>query len=151
MSEETRKSKALNILLVEDSQTDIKITLRAFEQAEFKNNIQVVNDGQEALDFVFGQGKYSDREKFPKPDLILLDIKLPKLDGFQVLEELKKDSQSRLTPVIILTSSKSHEDILRGYSGGASGYIQKPVDYDEFVRIVDVFNVYWHTVNKLPK
>jgi two-component system response regulator len=143
--------RPINILLVEDSEADVKITLRAFRNARIKNNVYVASDGQEALDFIRHQGKYKDRGKFPRPDLILLDIKLPKLDGFQVLDNIKNDLRYNFIPVIMLTSSKDEQDIAKSYRKGASSFIQKPVSYDEFVKIVDGLNLYWQFISKLPE
>lgn len=140
----------INILLVEDNEADVKIALRAFKKSELKNNMYVARDGQEALDFIYHGGRYQDKKKFPTPDLILLDIKMPKVDGFQVLEKIKSDLQYSFIPVIMLTSSKDEEDIAKSYRGGAASFITKPVDYEEFVKIVDGFNFYWHVINKLP-
>ena len=142
--------KSVNILLVENNDADIKITLRAFNKAKSKNNIYVVEDGQKVLDFVYHKGEYQDEEKFPRPDLILLDIKLPNLDGFQVLEKIKSDTQYNFIPVIMLTTSKHEEDIAKSYRNGASGFIQKPVNYENFIKMIDGFNFYWQIVNKLP-
>ena len=144
-----RADRVMNILLVEDNAADVKIALRAFTKSKLKNEIYVVNNGQEALDFIYHNGKYQDKEKFPTPDLILLDIKIPKLDGFQVLERIKNDLQYSYIPIIMLTSSRNEEDIARSYRGGASSFIAKPVDYAEFVKVVDGFNYYWHIINKL--
>ncbi len=141
----------IDILVIEDNETDVKITLRAFNRAKLKNNIYVVNDGDEAFEFIHNEGRYQDGKKFPKPDLVLLDINLPKMDGFQLLEKFKKDPQSKAIPVIALTSSKRQEDIVKSYDHGAAGYIQKPVDYEEFARMIDTFNYYWHTVSRLPR
>ena len=149
-NEKEINSKPINILLVEDNEADVKITLRAFAKAKLKNTIYVINDGQEALDFVQHKGKYQDRERFPRPDLILLDIKLPKLDGFQVLQNLKKDLQYSSIPVIMLTSSKNEEDIAKSYKNGAASFIPKSVNYNDFVKIIEGFNFYWHIINKLP-
>jgi len=143
-------NKPIDILLVEDNEADVKITLRAFAKVRLKNNIYVVHDGEEALDFIYHEGKYQDKNKFPKPNLILLDIKLPKLDGFQVLEKLKNDLQYNFIPVIMLTSSKDEEDVARSYRSGAASFIPKPVSYEDFVKVVDGFSVYWYTINKLP-
>jgi CheY-like chemotaxis protein len=140
----------MNILLVEDNQADVKIALRAFAGSKLKNEIYVVNDGEEALAFIFHEGKYQDKAKFPTPDLILLDIKMPKIDGFHVLETLKQNLEYGYIPVIMFTSSKNEEDIVKSYKKGAASYIAKPVDYEEFVKIVDEFNRYWHVINKLP-
>ncbi len=141
--------RPINLLLVDDNEADVKIALRAFSKAEAKNDIYVANDGQEALDFVYNQGKYKDENGFPTPDLILLDIKMPRLDGFEVLKKLKSDPQYDFIPVIILTSSKEEEDIIKSYKSGAAGFIPKPVNYEDFVKIIDGFNFYWHIVNKL--
>ena len=143
-------NRPIDILLVEDNEADIKITLRAFKKAKLSNNIYVARDGQEALDFVYHQGKYQDKEKFPRPDLILLDIKMPKLDGLAVLGKLKADSECSLIPVVMLTSSEREEDVVKSYEGGAASYIPKPVNYEDFVKIVDGFNFYWNIINKLP-
>lgn len=142
--------RPIDILMAENNEADIKIALRAFSRAKLKNNIYVVTDGQEALDFVYNKGKYQDKDKFPRPDLILLDIKMPKIDGFGVLERLKKDPLYCMIPIVILTSSENEKDIARSYNNGASSYITKPVDYESFVKAVDGFNFYWHIINKLP-
>lgn len=144
------KAKTTDILLAEDNEADVKITLRAFKKAKLQNNIYVVNNGQDALDFIYHQGEYKDKQRFPRPDLILLDINMPKMDGFQVLEKLKVDEQYNFIPVVMLTSSKSEEDIVKSYSHGAASYISKPVDYERFVEIVDGFNFYWQIINQLP-
>ena len=140
----------IDILLVEDDEADIKITLRAFEKAKIKNNISVVTDGQEAMDFVTHQGKYHDRKKFSRPDLILLDINMPKLGGFEVLKKLKADPKFQFIPVVMLTSSRNEEDVLKSYQNGAVSFIPKPVVFETFAKVVDGFNFYWHIVNKLP-
>ena len=140
----------LNILLVEDSEPDVLITKRAFNNARFKNNLYIVNNGQECLDFVRREGVYQGKEKFPRPDIILLDINMPKIDGLGVLAILKKDEEYKSIPIIMLTCSKNQEDIMRSYANGANGFIQKPVEYEDFVKVIDSFNVYWHVLNKLP-
>lgn len=141
----------IDILLVEDNEADIKITLRAFDKARLKNNICVVRDGQEALDYMYRRNHFADSSTWSYPDMILLDIQLPKLTGFDVLQVLKKDDQLKMIPVVVLTSSENDKDIIRSYSYGAVSFIQKPVDYQEFEKAVDSFNFYWHIVNKLPK
>ena len=140
----------MNILLVDDSETDVKITLRAFSKAKAKMNIYVAGDGQEALDFIYHKGKYQEEKKFPRPDLILLDIKMPRLDGFEVLKKVKGDPQYNFIPVIILTSSKNEEDVIKSYKNGAASFIPKPINYEDFVKVVDGFNFYWCSINKLP-
>ena len=142
--------RPLNILLADDRDADVKITLRAFSKAKLKSNISVVNDGQQALDFVYGAGRYQDKGQFPRPDLILLDIKMPKMDGLEVLKKLKCSPQYSFIPVIMLTSSRNEEDAVLSYKFGAASFISKPIDYEEFVRFVDGFNFYWHIVAKLP-
>ncbi len=140
----------IDILLVEDNEDDIEITLKAFGKARIKNNIFVVQDGQEALDFVYHQGKYEDQAKYPRPDIILLDINMPRINGYQVLEYLKKDEQYDAIPIIILTSSKDNKDIVGSYKNGAVSYIQKPVKFEDFTGFVDGFNFYWNIINQLP-
>ena len=145
-----KKDIPMNILLVEDNEDDILITERAFKEVKIENNLYVVRDGQEALDFIYHKGEYSDKKRYPVPDLILLDIKMPKIDGFQVLEELKKDLEYMRIPVIMLTSSKNQEDIVKSYQNHAASYIQKPINYEEFVEVIKVFTSYWHRINKFP-
>lgn len=149
MVENKAQDRPLNILLVEDNEADIKITKRAFSRSKVKSNIFVAGDGQDALDFIRHEGRYLE-EKHPRPDLILLDIKMPKMDGFEVLKKLKEDIQYNFIPVIMLTSSKEEEDVVRSYQDGAASFIQKPVNYDEFVKIVEGFYAYWCKINKLP-
>lgn len=144
-------NKPINILLVEDSDADIKIALRAFAKVKLKNNIYVVHDGQEALDFIYHKAQYEDTEKYPVPDLILLDINMPKLNGFEVLKAIKNDLNYSYIPVIMLTSSQNEKDIATSYRFGAASYIPKPVCYDNFVEIVDGFTFYWRSINKLPR
>ena len=145
------KDAPIDILLVEDDEMDIETTLRAFETGRIKNNISVTRDGEEALDIVYHRGKYRDEKKFPRPDLILLDIRMPKLGGFEVLKKLKSDPQYSFIPVVMLTSSQNEEDVLKSYGFGAASYIPKPVSYEDFKKVVDGFNFYWHIINKLPK
>jgi len=140
----------MNILLVEDMETDVKIALRAFDKGSFKNDIFTVRDGQEAIDFICHRGRYVDPEKYPRPDIILLDINLPKLTGFDVLKQFKGDPRYNFIPVVMLTSSDDEAAIKMSYSCGASGYIQKPANYEEYVKMVEGFNSYWQVVNKLP-
>lgn len=123
----------IDILLAEDNEADIKITLRAFDKAKIKNNVFVVRNGQEALDFVYHRDPYQDQHKYPKPDLILLDIAMPKMDGLEVLKKLKSDAETDYIPVVMLTSSKNEQDVMNSFKNGAASYIQKPVTYDEFL------------------
>ena len=140
----------LNILLVEDSEADVKIALRTFHNAKIKNTIFVVGDGQECLDFVRRQGPYQDAVKYPRPDMILLDINMPRVDGFGVLQSLKADKEYGLIPIIVLSASKNQHDVVQSYALGANSFIQKPVTYEEFIQVIDCFNQYWHVLNKLP-
>ena len=133
-------NQPIDILFAEDNEADIKITLRAFATAKVKNNIYTVRDGQEALDFVCHKGLYQDKKKYPRPDLILLDLQMPKLDGFQVLEKLKADENYNFIPIVMFTSSKRDEDVIKSYREGAVSFIQKPVNYDELKKVVDGFN-----------
>jgi len=142
--------ETLNILLVEDSEADVKITLRAFKRANSSNNICAVTNGQDAVDFLHQAGLFKEGQKFRLPDLILMDINIPKLDGFQVLEHVKQDSVLKRIPVIVLTSSKTERDIIKSYEMGAASYIQKPLAFEDFMKIIDGFDLYWHTVNRLP-
>lgn len=143
-------NKPIDILLVEDTEADIKITLRAFKKARLRNNIYVCHNGQEALDFLYHQGDYKDAQQYPRPDLILLDINMPKLNGFEVLQKIKADPAYCAIPVVMLTSSKNESDIVSSYQKGATSFIQKPVEYEDFVKVVEGFNFYWNIVNKLP-
>lgn len=149
--EDEADHQPIDILLVEDTEADVKITMRAFKKARLKNNVFVVRDGQEALDYLYHQGPYADVKKFPYPDLILLDINMPKLNGYDVLKKIKGDPQLCATPVVMLTSSKSEEDIMKTYQSGATSYIQKPVNYEEFVKVIVGFNIYWNIITKLPQ
>ena len=135
-----------NILLVDDNEMDVKIALRAFKQAALKNNIYVAHNGQECLDFVRRQGGFKDATQYPRPDIILLDISMPVLDGFGVLKVLKQDDAYKDIPIVILTASNNENDVKNCYALGANSYIQKPVAYEDFVKVVDSFNSYWHAL-----
>lgn len=145
-----KNCKALNILLVEDNDADVKITKRAFKQARIQNNVYIVGNGQDCLDFLQHKGAYQDQDMAPRPDLILLDISMPKVDGFEVLQNLKNAEAYKSIPVIILSGSKNSEDINRAFLNGANSFIQKPVSYEDFVQVIDVFNQYWNVLNQLP-
>jgi two-component system response regulator len=139
-----------DILLVEDNPDDVTLTLRAFKRSHVMNTITVARDGIEALDFLFARGAYEDRAGAPLPTLIILDLKLPKLDGLGVLKALRADRRTRLLPVVILTSSKEEQDLISGYSLGANSYVRKPVDFAEFVEAVKVLGIYWLMMNQSP-
>ncbi len=139
-----------SILLVEDNRMDIELTLDAFREARLINTIQVVQNGQEALDFLFGRGKYADRAAYPMPNLVLLDLKLPGIDGFEVLRQIKSTPLLKRLPVIILTSSKEEGDRALSYDTGANSYLVKPVSFDGFLNVVREISNYWLTLNVAP-
>ena len=138
------------ILLVEDNPDDEMLTLRAFKKNNIVNEVIVVRDGAEALDYLFGTGQYVKRDLSIMPALILLDLKLPKIDGLEVLRRLRADDRTRRLPVVILTSSKEEQDIVSSYDMGANSYIHKPVDFDKFVQSVADLGLYWLLLNKVP-
>ena len=138
------------ILLVEDNADDVALTLRAFMRSHVMNTIAVARDGIEALDYLFGRDAHADRAGAPLPTLIILDLKLPKLDGLGVLKAIRADERTRLLPVVILTSSKEEQDLISGYSLGANSYVRKPVDFAEFVEAVKVLGIYWLMMNQSP-
>ena len=138
------------ILLVEDNPDDAKLTLRAFKQSNIANPIVVARDGIEALDFLFARGAYSERTGKPLPTLIILDLKLPRLDGLGVLKSLRADARCKLVPVVILTSSKEEQDLVSGYSLGANSYVRKPVDFTEFLEAAKHLGIYWLMMNQSP-
>jgi two-component system response regulator len=138
------------ILLVEDNPDDAALTLRAFQRSNLKNEIVHARDGAEALDYLFGTGNFEGRDTNDKPFLILLDLKLPKVDGLDVLKQIRSDEHARLTPVIILTSSREQEDLVNSYSLGANSYVRKPVDFTQFVEAVRQLGLYWMVLNESP-
>ena len=138
------------VLLVEDNPDDVTLTLRAFKHSHVMNPIIVARDGIEALDFLFASGDHVSRTGAPLPMLIILDLKLPKLDGLGVLKAIRADERTRLLPVVILTSSKEEQDLISGYSLGANSYVRKPVDFAEFVEAVKVLGIYWLMMNLSP-
>ncbi|MBN2103910.1 response regulator [bacterium] len=139
--------KPIDILLIEDNPGDVRLTQEAFKGGKVRNNLYVVSDGIEALDFLHRRNQFAD---VPLPDLILLDLNLPKKDGREVLEEIKAEINLRRIPVVILTTSKADEDILRTYDLHANCYIPKPVDLDEFMTVVRSIENFWLTIVKLP-
>ena len=138
------------ILLVEDNPDDVELTLRAFKRSHLMNPLVVARDGVEALDFVFARGAHAGRTEAPLPTLIILDLKLPRLDGLGVLKALRADPRTALLPAVILTSSKEEQDLISGYSLGANSYVRKPVDFAEFVEAVKVLGIYWLMMNQSP-
>lgn len=138
------------ILLVEDNPDDEALTIRALKKNNIGNRLVVVRDGVEAIDFLFGSGPYKDRDLKETPQVVLLDLKLPKMDGLEVLRRIRENESTRLLPVVILTSSKEEQDILKGYKLGANSYVRKPVDFDQFVEAVRQLGLYWLVLNEAP-
>jgi two-component system response regulator len=138
------------ILLVEDNKSDINLTLRAFEKSNITNKIIVVEDGEEAIDYLHGTGKFSGRDIRNLPALILLDINLPKLNGFEVLRKIRSDEKTRRVLVIILTSSNEEQDVAAGYDLGVNSYIRKPVDFNQFIAAIGHLGLYWLVINEPP-
>ena len=140
-----------SILLVEDNPDDEALTLRALKKHNFANVVDVVRDGAEALDYLFCRGAFENRNADEAPQLILLDIKLPKVDGLEVLKEIRQNPITQHIPVVMLTTSTEESDIATSYNNGANSFIRKPVDFKEFVDIVSQMGVYWMAINKTPK
>ena len=138
------------ILLVEDNPDDVELTLRALRANHIMNEVVVARDGVEALDYLFGEGKYAGRDLAVMPQVVLLDLKLPKVAGMEVLRRLRENVRTRCLPVVILTSSKEQVDIVKGYSLGANSYVQKPVDFSEFREAVRQLGLYWLLLNESP-
>jgi len=141
----------VEILLVEDNPQDLELSLRAFAQAKVTNHIEVARDGAEALEFIFCEGKYAGRNIANSPKVILLDLKLPKIDGLEVLKRLKADERTRHIPVVVLTSSKEQIDVVASYHLGVNSYIVKPVNFECFAKAVQEVGLYWLLLNQPPK
>ena len=144
------KNKIKVILLVEDNEDDEILTLQALKENNINNEVVVVRNGAEALDYLFGTGLFKGRDVSNLPQLILLDLKLPKIDGLQVLEKIRTSESTKLLPVIILTSSKEEHDMVKSYSLGANSYIRKPVDFNQFLECVKQLGLYWLVLNEFP-
>jgi CheY-like chemotaxis protein len=138
------------ILLVEDNPDDEALTLRALQKNNIKNNVVVAHDGVEALDYLFGSGTYAGRDAAQIPQVVLLDLKLPKIDGLEVLRRVRADDRTKLLPIVILTSSIEQQDRLRGYDLGANSYVRKPVDFSQFIEAVRQLGLYWLILNERP-
>lgn len=138
------------ILLVEDNLNDELLTLRAFKKNNIANEVVVARDGAEALDYLFGTGRYAGRDVKDLPAIVLLDLKLPKVNGLEVLRRLRADERTRLLPVIVLTSSIEEQDVMMSYELGANSYVQKPVDFENFYEAIRQLGIYWLLVNVLP-
>ena len=144
------RKKEKTILLVEDNPDDVALTLRALEKHNIKNKVTVARDGAEALDYLFATGAYSDRDTSVMPAVIILDLKLPKVDGLTVLERMRADERTKLVPVVILTSSKEEQDMVNGYKLGANSYVRKPVDFAQFIEAARQLGLYWLVINEPP-
>jgi two-component system, response regulator len=140
----------IEILLVEDSPEDAELAIRALKKNNLANNIIHVSDGAEALDLLFARGAFEDRDKNVYPKVILLDLKLPKIDGFEVLKEIRNDIRTKIIPVVVLTSSKEENDIVECYKLGVNSYIVKPIDFDKFTESVKEIGLYWLLFNQKP-
>jgi len=145
------EANGIEVLMVEDSEEDLQLALRSFRKANFLNRVYVVRDGAEALDFIFCQGPYAKRRIEDTPRLILLDLKLPKVNGLQVLQRIKSDPRTKLIPVVVLTSSKEQRDVVAGYEMGANSYIVKPVAFDGFAKAMQDLGMYWLLLINPPK
>jgi two-component system response regulator len=138
------------ILLVEDNPDDEALTLRALKKNNIKNDVVVARDGVEALDYLFGTGKYAGRDTALMPQVVLLDLKLPKMEGLEVLRRVRNDKRTKLLPVVILTSSNEDEDRIAGYGLGANSYVRKPVDFNQFLDAARHLGLYWLVLNEAP-
>lgn len=147
----TCKSNAIEILLVEDNQDDLDMTLRALRKANLANHVEIARDGVEALDFLFCQGVHAERKVEHGPKLVLLDLKLPRVDGMEVLRRIKADARTRVIPVVVLTSSKEQKDVVNSYHLGVNSYIVKPVNFEGFAAAVQELGLYWMLLNQPPK
>lgn len=141
----------LEILLVEDNPTDAELTIRALKRKNLANKLVWVRDGAEALDFLFATGKYENRNKEELPKLVLLDLRMPRVDGLEVLQKIKSHKRTMRIPVVILTSSKEDQDIVESYKLGVNSYVSKPVEFDEFTKAVTTLGLYWILLNKPPE
>ncbi len=138
------------ILLVEDNPNDVELTLHALRAEKLINRIEVARDGEEALDYLFCRGKHANRSFDAPPRMVLLDLKLPKVDGLEVLRTIKSDPRTKAIPVVILTSSREEKDMIEGYQNGTNSYIQKPVDFEQFRQTIRQLGLYWLVVNQPP-
>jgi len=139
-----------SILLVEDNPDDVELTLRALKQYNVRNEVTVARDGAEALDYLFATGAYADRDTSAMPAVVILDLKLPKVDGLEVLQRMRADERTKFVPVVVLTSSKEEKDMVNSYKFGANSYVQKPVDFTQFVEAARQLGLYWLVINEPP-
>lgn len=144
-------NNVVEILLVEDNPQDLELALRSLRKANLANNIQIARDGAEALDFIFCEGQFANRQIENGPRVILLDLKLPKVDGLEVLQRIKSDSRTKTIPVVVLTSSKEQKDVIESYKLGVNSYIVKPVNFETFAKSVQELGMYWVLLNQPPQ
>ena len=137
-----------DILYIEDNPNDIELTLRALKKYNVANSIQVIKDGEEALEYIFTTGRYAERDKNKKPKVILLDLKLPKVGGLEILKRLKSEEQTQNIPVVILTSSREEKDMIESYNYGVNSYVVKPIKFDNFSEAVSTLGLYWLLINE---
>ncbi|MGZ7043659.1 MAG: response regulator [Methanobacterium sp.] len=145
------KFDEIEVLLVEDNETDAELTIRALKKKNLANNLVWVKDGEEALEFIFATGRYSEREIQDLPKLVLLDLRMPKVDGMEVIRRIKDDERTNKIPIVVLTSSKEDKDIVESYNLGVNSYVSKPVEFDEFTEAVSTLGLYWMLLNKSPE
>ena len=150
MEEKSMSLDETEILLVEDNPTDAELTMRALKRKNLVNQLVWVKDGAEALDFIFAKGEYSNRNPENLPKLILLDLRMPKVDGLEVLHAIKENEKTKNIPVVVLTSSQEDRDIVESYKLGVNSYVSKPVEFDEFIEAVSTMGFYWILINKPP-
>lgn len=151
MSESEQAARRVDILLAEDNPDDVKLALHAFRKNNLANSIQVVGDGAEALDFVFCRGAYAGRSFDEPPKMLLLDLKMPLVDGLEVLQAVRADPRTRLIPVVMMTASREERDRVESYALGVNSYIVKPLDFDQFVEAMRLVGMYWLLLNQPPK
>lgn len=140
----------IEILLVEDNIHDAELTIRSLNKVKLANNLVHLKDGEEALDFIFGKGQFEGRDTQKRPKVILLDIKMPKVDGIEVLRQLKSDEQTKSIPVVIMTSSREEQDVITSYELGVNSYVVKPVDFESFAQAISDLGMYWLIINQRP-
>jgi CheY-like chemotaxis protein len=138
------------ILLVEDNPDDVALTLRALKKSKIRNEVVVAQDGVEAVEYLFGTGKFADRDTRVQPQVVLLDLKMPRMDGLEVLQKLRSSDRTKLLPVVVLTTSNEDRDKVESYKLGANSYIRKPVDFEQFAEAVQQLGLYWLVLNETP-
>ena len=143
-------TKEIEILIVDDNSSDVELTILTLRKAKLANSIEVVEDGEQALDFLFCRGLYAGRSFLDPPRVVLLDLKMPKVDGIEVLRAVRGDPRTKAIPVVVLTSSKEQRDLVESYSLGVNAYIQKPVDFEQFRKVIEQIGMFWLIVNQTP-